>query len=48
VCQEGLVEAKELDALWMQLCGSLGVPLHLLKWQLCGEDAQLSSTHGGG
>ena len=40
VCQEGLGEAKELDAFWMELCSSLGVPLNLLKRQLCGQSVE--------
>ncbi len=40
MCQEGLKEAKELDTFWMELCGSLGVPLNLLKRQLCGQSVE--------
>ncbi len=40
VCQEGLEEAKELDAFWTELCGSLGVPLNLLKRQLCSQSVE--------
>ena len=40
MCQEGLEEAKELDAFWMELCGSLGVPLNLLKRQQCGQPVE--------
>ncbi len=51
VCQEGLEEAKELDAFWMELCGSLGVPLNLLKRQLCGQSVEYAGfvfdTWGG-
>ena len=40
VCLEGLEEAKELDAFWMELCGSLGVPFNLLKRQQCGQSVE--------
>ena len=40
VCRTGLAEAEELDAFWMELCDSLGVPLNLLKRQLCGQSVE--------
>ncbi len=40
MCLEGLEEAKEFDAFWMELCGSLGVPFNLLKRQQCGESVE--------
>ncbi len=40
VCLEGLEEAKELDAFWMVLCGSLGFPFNLLKRQQCGQSVE--------
>jgi hypothetical protein len=39
-CGTGLAEAEELDAFWMELCDSLGVPLNLLKRQLCGQSVE--------
>ena len=36
-CLVGLEEAKALDAFWMELCDSLGVPLNLEKRQLCSQ-----------
>ena len=40
MCQEGLEEAKELDAFWMEPCGSLGVPFNLLMRQQCGQSVE--------
>lgn len=37
VCGEAKQEAEELDAFWVELCESLGIPLNLIKRQFCAQ-----------